>query len=140
MTTNSVDPRGNRRRCENKPMSTANVGNIYQIILQIRVCAVRVEHALVLTKMASNIRYRNGFDAKSMEKKKCSSIDIRMPFDTRQHSWISRKNDIHFFSLLIIIFTIDSASADAVEMSRYFYESILFMCSRTLSMINAFGK
>lgn len=56
MTTNSVDPRGNIRRCENKSMSAANVRSIYQIIFYIRVCAVRVEHALVLPKMASNIR------------------------------------------------------------------------------------
>lgn len=42
--------------------------------------------------------------------------------------------------MIVIITSICSVCADAVEMSRYFYDSIWFMCARTLSMINAFGK
>lgn len=52
---------------------------------------------------------------------------------------MDRGKMIYAFYWLLLLYRY-SVCADAVEMSRYFYDSIWFMCARTLSMINAFGK
>lgn len=94
----------------------------------------------VLSKMESNCKkISNGFIAKTTKRKQ----KIRPLSD----AWASSSDTLMNSGKMLNVFyffywlSIWCANADAVEMSRYIYDSILFyMWARSVNMINAFDE